>query len=48
MDFEVLKLLTENDLADMKLPVGPKRKIAHALAAFQGVLCCIVVCFVGG
>ncbi|XP_023313642.1 Usher syndrome type-1G protein homolog isoform X1 [Trichogramma pretiosum] len=38
IDLEALMLLTENDIAALKLPLGPRRKLLHAIASRKKAL----------
>ena len=36
VDFDTLRLLTDQDLQDLGLAFGPRKKLLHALAALNG------------
>jgi hypothetical protein len=36
IDFDGLRLLTEQDLRELGLPIGPRRKLLEAIGALQG------------
>lgn len=38
IDLEALMLLTESDIAALKLPLGPRRKLLHAIASRKKAL----------
>ena len=35
IDFDLLPLLTEGDVRELGLPIGPRRKLLEAIAALQ-------------
>lgn len=36
IDLELVRLLTEDDVRELGLPIGPRRKLLHAIAALRG------------
>ncbi len=36
IDFDLLPLLTEADVRELGLPIGPRRKLLEAIAALRG------------